>query len=113
MKFLFRTNFVSNEYWDGAAYALLTLTTKDLRQIARLKRESVAFLNRMGKILGVSYVGSTNLDLPGHVKYSDDDNADTLSTLLETAGADWMRVPDDFGLPAGVEQADTDHHRLC
>jgi hypothetical protein len=112
MKFLFRTNFVSNEYWDDTAFALVTLDQKDFATIRTLTRESRAFLNRIGKIRHVSYAGSTSLDFPGSVEYFDDDEAETFSKLIGDDEGAWARVAADFEVPDGTALGRTELHRL-
>lgn len=114
-KYLFKTDYCSEEYWDGTTYALLTLDDDDLKLMRRLRKEGIEFLKRMAKLLDVSYVGSVQLNQSLLVEYFDDDDAGTAETLLDDES--WCRVPDEFEIAkhigATVEQAVMDSDKLC
>lgn len=111
MKILFNTDFSSNEYWDGTGYTLLTLDRKDLTQMRKLIRAARRSLRELKKISTERFFqANVRVDLPGRIDLFDDNDGDTIATLLKKEP--FKVLPDDWEIPSGCEQATCDIDKL-
>lgn len=97
MKFLLKTDYESSEYLDGS-FTLMALTSKEARRILRLRTKAIAFMKAQVK-------GSARLrmDFRGVMRVFDDyeESLRTATGPLLDGEKVFVRVPDDFAIPAG------------
>ncbi len=96
MKFILKTDYVSNEYLDGTSFTLIELAPDEARRILKLRKKAVEFMT--ANLCGYSRL---RVSFPGRMCVFEDYN-ESLRTATGPILDDekvFVRVPDDFEIP--------------
>lgn len=110
MKLLFKTDFVSNEYWNGTDYVVVNVDPRNARKIMELRDRAVTYLPLMTEVAGCpALTGNIRIPckLPGRF-FADPQltNNRDLTELFENAneGKYVAVVPEDFD-PSAINES--------
>ena len=98
MKFILKTDYVSNEYADGTAYTLVELSRDEAQRILAVRQKAMNFLAGIGGELG-----RVTVDFYGAMTVFDEDEQ-IIAELQSLPDDGHIPMPDDFVIPAQCGQ---------
>jgi hypothetical protein len=100
-KIVLKTNYVSEEFWDGTAFALIELDPGEAQKILEFREKSTEFMATL-----TDCPARLRVDFPGAMAVFDDDD-ETIAAIqsVRDANEGFVRVPDDFEIPDRCEKA--------
>jgi len=117
MKILLRTDFCSNEFWNDANYALVTISPEQLKAILKLKEDFHRFFKHAKKTVDDAFgYGHLRISSPASITFFKDNDENTIDQLMGEdkfkEPAQYKVVDDNWELPPGCDTARTECHMI-
>jgi len=106
MKFILKTDYVSNEYAVGTAYTLVELSRDEAQRILDLRQKAMNFLAGIAEELG-----RVTVDFRGAMTVFDDDEA-AIEAIQSLTADGHIQMTDDFVIPAQCDQGRIEPEQL-